>query len=415
MQLTIITFIVIFLMCVDEVKAQMKKISSVDKENFNAGDSIEIQTEEYYRADWKKVDINFLNSYYVQDGNNGAVTGGIGTEYLTDFTQKVSVSFPTSPKLRWNIDAAYDYYSSASTDNIDNIRSSDSQADIRSQLSIGFDYAKNENHSYGARLATSVEYDYTSFNAGLSYSFLSNSGNSRIDFQSQAFYDIWYLIYPVELRGEAQAPTDKRQSYNGAITFSQVLNRKMQFAVMAEATYMKGLLSTPFHRVYFQEQEVARIENLPDNRLKIPLGLRLNTYLSERLILRTYYRYYWDSWGMHAHTATVELPVKINRFFAIYPHYRYHTQTAVDYFKPYKAHSVADNYYTSDYDLSELHTHTYGIGILYGKAGGLFKIKTPFKKRPHLVIENIDIKYSHYDRSTGLVGDIISLGIKIGF
>lgn len=415
MQLTVITLIVAFLMGLQNCKAQIQKLISAEKNQTNPVDTIEIETEEYFRADWKKIDINFLNSYYVQDGNNGAVTGGVGTEYLTDFTQKIGISFPTSPKLRWNIDASYDYYSSASTDNIDNIRSSDSASDIRSQLNLGFEYTNSKNHSYGLRLGTSVEYDYTSFNAGLHYSFLSNNGNRRLDINTQAFYDIWSLIYPRELRGKVSVGTDRRQSYNSALTYSQVLNKKMQGAIMVEATYMNGLLSTPFHRVYFKDQERADIEKLPNNRLKVPIGFRLNTYLSEKLILRTYYRYYFDSWGMKAHTASIELPIKLNRFFAIYPHYRYHTQSAVDFFKPYKEHDISDAYYTSDYDLSELRTHSFGLGILYGRADGIFKVKLPFKSRNYLTIENVDLKYSHYNRDTGLQSDIISLGIKMSF
>ena len=30
-------------------------------------------------------EVNFVSGYYTQDGNNSAVTGGIGTEKLTDF------------------------------------------------------------------------------------------------------------------------------------------------------------------------------------------------------------------------------------------------------------------------------------------------------------------------------------------
>ena len=32
-----------------------------------------------------EVEANFLSSYYNQDGNNSPVTGGVGTESLTDF------------------------------------------------------------------------------------------------------------------------------------------------------------------------------------------------------------------------------------------------------------------------------------------------------------------------------------------
>ena len=178
---------------------------------------------------------------------------------------------------------------------------------------------------------------------------------------------------------------------------------------------MNGLLSTPFHRVFFQGQQQAKVEQLPDTRTKIPVGVRFNYHATDWLIAKLYYRYYWDSWGMTAHTASVELPVKINRFLSVYPFYRYHTQSAADYFKPYKEHSLDQQFYTSDYDLSALQSHTYGAGIRYSPVNGLARIKTPFKERPVFMLKSIDVKYSHYDRSTGLAADIVSVGLSFSF
>ena len=402
-------------MFVQDLKAQFWKRSNDQNKSFEPKDSTEVLKETYVRPDWKKIDINFLNSYYTQDGNNAAVTGGIGTEQLTDFTQKISISFPTSEKTSWNVDAAYDYYSSASTDNIDNIRSSDSSSDIRSQLNIGIQQQVGESQSVGFRLGTSVEYDYVSLNGGINYSLISKDGNRSLALQAQAFYDTWSLYYPQELRGQVQVATDKRQSYNFSASLNQVISKKTQIALIGEFTYMKGLLSTPFHRVYFQEQEQATIELLPSSRLKIPVAVRMNNHLTDFLVSRLYFRTYWDDWGMTAHTLQVELPFKLSRFIALYPHYRYHTQQGIDHFNAFKEASIEDDFYTSDFDLSTLETHTYGVGLIYGSAHGLFKMKTPFKKRPYFNLESVDLKYSHYDRSTGLTADIISLGLKFSF
>ena len=402
-------------MCIQDVKAQVQKVVFNKKDLSPNRDTTEVETTTYTRSDWKTIDIDFLSSYYAQDGNNGAVTGGIGTEKLTDFTQKVSLSIPTSPKLKINIDGGYDYYTSESTDNINNIRSSDSISDVRSHINVGFTRQQNNQWTYGARLGTSVEYDYTSVTGGLNLSYLTNNGNSRFDLQGQAFYDVWGVIYPKELRGEVSVPTDKRQSYNIALTYSQVLNKRMQIALMSEVTLMNGLLSTPFHRVYFEDQAGADIERLPSKRYKIPIGARFNYHLSDRFILRTYYRYYWDNWGMDAHTFSVEVPYKINRFFAVYPHYRYHTQSAIDHFAGYKEHRTSETFYTSDYDLSDLSSHSIGLGILYSKPNGLARVKIPFVKNRKLALESIDLKGSYYTRSTGLKSYIISVGTKISF
>lgn len=412
MQLAIISLTIFFLVLWQDVKAEMDKYLPSTKKNFAKGDSTEVEINEYVRPDWQTIDIDFLSSYYRQDGNNGAVTGGIGTEYLTDFTQKIILKIPMNEKLKLNLDAGYDYYSSASTDNIDNIRSSDSSSDMRVHGNIGLSYDMSDTKSIGFRLGSSVEYDYISVNGGLNFDLLSQDKNTGLHLGMQAFRDKWELIYPIEIRQVSQAPTDKRNSYNGSIGISRVLNKKMQLFIQAEGVYMDGLLSTPFHRVYFQEQNQARIENLPNKRLKLPIGVRLNSSLNEYLVMRLYYRYYWDDWGVKGHTASVELPVKINSFFNIYPYYRYHKQTAADYFQPYKEHSVQDEFYTSDYDLSALSDHSFGLGMSYSPANGIASMKLPFKKRPAFMVKSIDLKYSHYTRSTGLKADIVSLGLS---
>ena len=139
--------------------------------------------------------------------------------------------------------------------------------------------------------------------------------------------------------------------------------------------------------------------------------MRMNYYASNHLIVRTYYRYYWDDWGVQGNTVGIELPIKINRFMAIYPHYRFHTQTAANYFAPYKEHSINSEFYTSDHDLAALNSHNYGLGLLYSPSGGIFKIKRPLKKESHIVLKSLDLKYSHFNRSTGLSADIISFGL----
>ena len=47
----------------------------------------------YQSRKLKLDEINFVSSYYSQNGNNSAVTGGIGTEALKDFSNGFEVKF----------------------------------------------------------------------------------------------------------------------------------------------------------------------------------------------------------------------------------------------------------------------------------------------------------------------------------
>lgn len=147
------------------------------------------------------------------------------------------------------------------------------------------------------------------------------------------------------------------------------------------------------------------VERLPNDRLKFPIGLSFNYFLNETFILRTYYRYYTDDWGIDSHTVSIELPIKISPKWTLYPSYRYYNQTAANYFAPYETHLSTNSYYTSDYDLSKFNANQYGFGIGY----------TDLFAKWHLGnfgLKNIDLKYNRYKRTTGLSANIISAGFK---
>ncbi|MFK7981354.1 MAG: DUF3570 domain-containing protein [Saprospiraceae bacterium] len=363
------------------------------------------------KANTDEIEANFLSSYYNQDGNNAAVTGGVGTEALTDAANIFVLNVPLDSTKSLSITAGADFYTSASTDNINSNVSSASAKDLRIYSNVGFNIKNlKKGETYGIKAGVSTEYDYQSVSGGLSYTKEFNEGNSEVSFTGQAFFDNWDLIFPSELRREVSLPNSDRQSYNGQLVFSQVINKRVQMSISAEAILMKGLLSTPFHRVYFAEKTIADIERLPNSRLKIPVGLRLNYFATDNIILRSYYRFYSDDWGIQAHTASLDVPIKVNPTLTVMPFYRYHTQTAADYFAPFKAHSVNETLYTSDYDLSELSSHKIGLGVRIAPVYGLARAK--FFKRG-FQIKYLELRGAYYTRDTGLTG--YSGSLNLGF
>ncbi|MFK7772247.1 MAG: DUF3570 domain-containing protein [Saprospiraceae bacterium] len=373
------------------------------------------QSDEYkMKANSKEVEIDFLSGYYQQDGNNGAVTGGVGTEELTDISNIIVVKIPLDSINSISISGGADYYTSASTDNIDNNVSSASRKDVRAYTNLTYQ-RKNlaKSQTLGAKLGFSAEYDYTSFSGGLSYAKEFDEGNRELSINGQVFIDNWSIIYPKELRGEVSLPTSGRQSYNLQIGYAQVINKRLQMLVSLDAIYMKGLLSTPFHRVYFADQNMPDIERLPSSRLKLPVGIRLNYFPFDNFVVRSYYRFYWDDFGIQAHTMSLETPIKLGETITISPFYRYNTQTSADYFAPFEVHSSTDAFYTSDYDLSDLSSHKFGMGFKYSPVYGIGRAKLPFTKKLFM-FKSAEIRSAYYKRSTGLNAFIVSLGLSFG-
>ena len=354
-------------------------------------------------------EVHILGSYYSQEGEHSPVTGGIGTEELTDVTPAIIVNVPLDSVTDLGVNFGMDFYSSASTDKIDYNVSSASSSDLRTHLNVSLSRRNNARRTIrSVTVGGSTEYDYQSLSVGISWAKISVDGNRELNLGALAYFDSWSRIYPIELRDQGELlSTDKRRSYSLSATLTQVINQKMQVALSSDLVYQTGLLSTPFHRVYFKEQELPDIERLPDNRFKYPLGLRLNYYTSDYVTMRFFYRFYTDSWGMNAHTAELEAPVKVGPFFSFYPFYRYHTQTATDYFAPYKAHTVAEEYYTSDYDLSGLNSHKVGLGVRYSPLEGISSFNLPFSKKGAR-FKSIELRGANYWRSDGLKAFIIS-------
>jgi hypothetical protein len=361
----------------------------------------------------KLEEVNFVSSYYNQDGNNSAVTGGIGSEKLTDFANTIELKLSKYDskyrKHNFSFEVGVDHYTSASSDKIDpHTLSSASRSDTRFYPSASWSIQNEKKETtIGVNASFSNEFDYTSFGLGTSFTKTSKNHNTEFTGKLQAYFDTWKVIYPVELRtgnirGENDYPSAPRNSYSASLSLSQIINKKLQILLVAEPTYQTGLLATKYQRVYFADGSV-QAENLPDNRYKIPVGIRANYFIGDRFIIRSFYRYYNDNWGVKAHTVDLEVPIKITPFVSVSPFYRFYKQTAADFFAAYGQHTVSENYFTSDYDLSKFNSNFFGASIRLAPPNGLLGMKN---------WNSLELRYGRYERSNGLQSNIISLHLK---
>lgn len=448
----------------------------------------------------ESTEVDFLLSYYKQEGSKSAVSGGLGSEQLTDLASNIVVAMPLNDDDVLTVDLGISAYSSASSSNINPFNSTgasggggdDDDDRIRNQktkvatsepygtpwqassgasksdqlvaVTANFAHSSDSrNFIWNTDISFSSEYDYTSVGFGGGIAHLFNDKNSEISLKANAYLDQWRPIYPTELHEyskygnnflnqgyfngvtvldqNGQATTNylptafntissvNRNSYSASIGFSQVLTKKLQVSVFFDVLQQQGLLSTPYHRIYFadkanyyigQAQYIPEYENesnvgvykladdierLPDSRFKLPLGARLNYYINERFVLRTYYRYYSDNWDIQSHTANIELPIKISDRFTVFPTYRFYTQTQSKYYAPYELHLSTEKYYTSDADLSSFDANQYGFGVNYTDiftGGKIWK----------LGLKNIDFRFNHYQRSDNLTANIATIGFK---
>ena len=476
----------------------MKKIITIVCITFSLvaqSQQVQDSTVSYKKRVLESTEIDMLLSYYKQDGKHSAVSGGIGSEKLTDIVSNLVVNIPLNEDDVLTIDTGISSYTSASSSNINPFNASgasggggdddddrniaagsptgtpwqaSSGASAQDQLvSLTANYSHSSdsrNFIWNSDVSVSNEYDYTSVGFGGGIAKLFNKKNTEIGIKVNAYLDQWRPIYPTELHeydkygvqfqsngyfagvtiydqngivSTAYNPNKfkaitkvNRNSYSASFSFSQILSKRAQISLFFDLLSQEGLLSTPYQRIYFadkanyyigdpqyiQNYETSRnrgvyrladdIERLPSTRFKVPIGARLNFYINETFKLRTYYRYYSDDWGITAHTANLEIPVKISEKYSILPMYRYYTQLQSNYFAPFEKHLSTEEFYSSDYDLSTFKSNQFGLGISYLDIFTEAKILT-------LGLKNIDFRYNYYKRSDGMHAGIVTLGIKL--
>ncbi len=372
-------------------------------------------------------EVNLVSSYYKQDGEHSAVTGGIGTEKVTDISNSLELKFvgydDMSRKHTLSLGLGVDHHTSASSAYVSKTGASKTGGS-RVYPSVNWDMenkAKGTSMGFGAYY--SGEYNYHSFGLDAAFS-KKNKSNGEFEGKVTAYFDRVKLIYPSELRpvatvvttttsasgvrsgggyssSESSIPVSPRNTITGSFSFSQVINKRLQGSLMLDLVEQNGYLGLPFHRVYFNDGTV-QVEALPSSRFKLPVGARLNYFLGDRIIIRSYYRFYTDDWGLKSHTVNLEVPVKLSPFVTVSPFYRYYNQTAVKYFAPYAVHNPKDQFYTSNYALSAFSSNFLGMGLKIAPPKGILRSK----------LSAIEIRYGHYLQTTNLVSDVITVHFK---
>jgi hypothetical protein len=465
---------------------------------FNAFSQEGTQGTEFKKRVLESTEVDFLLSYYNQDGSKSAVSGGIGSEKLTDVATNIVIAMPLDDDSILTVDLGISAYSSASSSNINPFNatgasgggdddddrhlrfaaapasapygtpwqasSGASKNDELTALTVNYAHSSDSrNFIWNADVSFSNEYDYTSVGFGGGIANLFNDKNTELSLKANVYLDQWRPIYPTELHEYSKygnnflnqgyfsgvtvldqnglAATNyipsafetiravNRNSYSASFGFSQVLSKKLQVSLFFDVLQQQGLLSSPYHRIYFsdkanyyigQAQYIPEyesetnvgvykladdIERLPDSRFKVPIGARLNYYINERFVLRSYYRYYSDNWNIQSHTLNFELPIKVSDRFTVFPLYRYYTQTQSEYYAPYEMHLSTEKYYTSDADLSTFDSNQYGLGINYTD---IFTGAKIWK----FGLKNVDFRFNHYQRSDNLTANIATIGFK---
>jgi hypothetical protein len=228
---------------------------------------------------------------------------------------------------------------------------------------------KFDRHTLRPGLALSYESDYESIAPSLNYLVDFNQRNTTLQLGvAQNFDRLTAGIY-------LGPDTEDKLSTDFLIGLTQVLTPRTLFNGTLTVGTAEGYLSDPYKGFRFTgypDPDALFPENRPGHRTKQIISLSLNHFFeslngSPELV----YRFYHDSFGVFAHTATLEWFQKLGRHIVLAPLFRFYEQSAADFYRlSFDAdpsdpgnpnNALIPRYYSSDYRLSQLRTLTYGL------------------------------------------------------
>lgn len=231
------------------------------------------------------------------------------------------------------------------------------------------------NNTLSPQFSYSKEHDYRSLGLSLNDAIEFNEKNTTFAYGISHDFD---QVLPNP--GEDPSITSPRNkgSTDGILGVSQVLDQNTIVSANLTLGYSDGYLTDPYKRVLFLDfpytppnPPTVFPENRPDYKFRQVVFLSGQHYFEPvKGAAELSYRFYHDSYGIVAHTATLQWNQKIGKYAILSPLFRYYTQTAANFYGTEFPGDPTNpsvypipQYYSSDYRLSALYSYTFGLSL----------------------------------------------------
>lgn len=353
-----------------------------------------------------KLLVNFVD----QDGDRGnQVYDNSGNENLTVFEPMIFVVAKVDAETDINAQFVLDTWTAASDTALDgNTGASGAGIEYQSRVSGQIGYKKgNEQNNWSARMGVSSEYDYQSLNFGgtLVRSFAED--NFTLAITPQLFLD---QAKDFDLARSQTSEFKGRVIHSLDISGTQILTYTdlLQFGY----TYigMNGYLNNITSKVRvlndtsnaFNRQQ----ERLPSNRTRHAVSSKWVHGFSDNIALHLAYRYYQDDWKIKAHTPELGFRLSWNdEMYFLMPTFRYHSQSAAEFYK--SVFATREDLMTSDSDMDKFHSSRYGLH--FSRPGYEF---SPFGYKSEL---ELTLGAYWTDRSNDMSYLVLQSGVALSF
>lgn len=162
--------------------------------------------------------------------------------------------------------------------------------------------------------------------------------------------------------------------YNGFATVSQILGKNSVAGATYDIAYLDGYQANPYRSAIVPAELGYEPERHPYTRVRQSIAGSARYYVtpSHTTVIGAY-RYYWDSWGIHAHTPELRIVQEVGMHADASVRYRYYTQDAAFFWaRFYLPPTMTRPYLTDDPKMSAFDGHVMEAKLgIFGEAFGL--------------------------------------------
>lgn len=313
-----------------------------------------------------------LNVYSQKSSTGKQVLDNSGNEKVTVVEPEIFVKHQITADTEINASFTIDTWTAESDTILDgNTGASGSgkkgQSRIAPNIGVRREVGKNK---YGMNLGFSSEYDYTSKNISANFERSFADDNFTLGIGGQYYADTVSLFPDITPPANAKITKDlKRDIYAINLGASQILTRKDIVEVGVTYAHSKGRLESTAGTVNIAG--TREVEVLPGKRERSAISTKWVHALSDEMAFNLSYRNYFDEWGSHAHTARAAYLIALREeqdFVEVA--LRYHSQSAVDYYKD--SFGTTEQFMTSDSDMSKF--SSVEPSVMYSRSLGGFHV-----------------------------------------
>jgi hypothetical protein len=233
--------------------------------------------------------------------------------------------------------------------------------DTRDDASAKLKYV-NDLDSFAITAAVSDEDDYKSESFGIGYDRESDDKMSTYGIAADFSNDDIEAVDP-ELYMTRPQEKQSKHSSSLLLSYSQVLNKNALIQFSAGYSRKTGYLSDPYKMVLANFSLLG--DSRPDKRMAKTLSVRYRHFVEGvNAALHLDYRYYDDTWDISSHTIDVAWYQNLPYDIQLIPSMRVYSQSSSYFYEAFYSEPRDDNYYSTDYRLSEYGGYTYGLKLV---------------------------------------------------